>query len=102
MVPTFKSGNASLCACGMFSAHGRSLLVRISGTLNQHKYIDILQQYVLPFKTTVHPINAAFTYQNDGCRPHRALKVGLYLKQNDVDVLPWPAQGPDLNPIGNV
>ena len=50
VVSAFKSGNASLCIFGMFSSHGRSPLVRISGTLNQFKYIEILRQYVLPFR----------------------------------------------------
>ncbi len=52
VVPTFKFFNALLCIWAMYSSRGRSPLVRISGNLNQFQYIDILKQYVLPFKTT--------------------------------------------------
>ncbi len=87
MVPSFKSCNGS-CVWVIFSAHGRSTLVRIYGTLNQHKYINILQQCVLPFRTIERPIDATFTYQHDGCRTHRAKNMDEFLSTNDVDVLP--------------
>ena len=42
MVHTFKSGYVSMSVWGLFSARGRTPLVRIVGTLNQQKYIEIL------------------------------------------------------------
>ena len=102
MVSRFKSGFVSLSVWGLFSTRGRSRLVRISGPLNQYKYINILKQHVLPFKNTFHPGSNDFLYQDDGCGPHRAKKVSRFLEANGVAVLPWPAQSPDLNPIEDV
>ena len=102
MVPTFKSGFVSLSVWGLFSSKGRSPLIRITGTLNQHKYIEILKQYVLPFKAQNHSGSNEFIFQHDGCGPHRAKNVSLFLEAEGIAVLPWPAQSPDLNPIENV
>ena len=33
---------------------------------------------------------------------HTARKVKLWMKENKVDLLPWPAQSPDLNPIESI
>ena len=45
-------------------------------------------------------------YQNnnkyDGCGPHRAKNVAAFLDAEDVEVLPWTAQIPDLNSIDYV
>ena len=87
---------------GLLSARGRSPLVLIDGTLNQSKYIQILDTYVLPFKNKYHIGNNEFLYQHDGCGPHRAKKVSAFLDANGVEVLPWPARSPDLNPIEHV
>ena len=102
MLPSFKSGFVSLSVWGMFSSSGRSPLVRIPGTLNQDKYINILQQYVLQFKTVYRPGKNDFLYQHVGCGPHRAKKVSLFLEAKGEEVLPWPAQSSDMNPIENV
>ena len=41
-------------------------------------------------------------YQRDGCGPHRAKRVAEVLHNHSINVLPWPAQSLDLNPIKNV
>ena len=85
----------------MFSSHGCSPLVRISGTQDQYKYIEILKKGVLPFKNTFYSGKTGFMYQQDGCGPHRAKRAATFLDANDVYVLPWPAKIPDSNPFGN-
>ena len=86
----------------MFSSYGRSPLVRITGTLDQFKYIDILRNNVLPLKNKFYFGNTGFIYQHHGCGPHRAKRVAALLDANGVYVQSWPAQSPDLNPIENV
>ncbi len=41
-------------------------------------------------------------YQQDGCGLLCAKRMGLFLIINVLDVLPWPAQSPDLTPTKNV
>ena len=77
----------------------RSFLVRIEETLDQFKYIEILKQHELPFRIVHMEKNLGFMYQHDGCGPHRAMGEAAFLEANCVNVLPWPPQSPDLNPI---
>ncbi len=86
----------------MFSRYGRSPLVRTQGTLNQFKYMEILKQYVIPFKNKHNSNNSDFMCRHDGCGPHRAKKVAALLNAIDATISPRSAQSPDLNPIENV
>ncbi|GFS18804.1 transposable element tcb1 transposase [Elysia marginata] len=38
-------------------------------------------------------------FQQDNARAHTARYTQQFLKQSNVQVLPWPALSPDLNPI---
>ena len=43
-----------------------------------------------------------FVYVQDNAPPHTARGTAAFLDQQDVEVMDWPARGPDMNPIEHV
>ena len=86
-------GVGSLMVWAGITAHARTDLVFVNGTLNALKYRqDILAGHVVPF------IRAnGGTFQQDNARPHVARDNMDYLRRNNIDVLPWLALSPDLS-----
>ena len=76
--------------------------MRIHGILNQNKQIETLKQFALPFRNQFHNGPIDFSYQHDGCGPHRAKKLSGFLDANGVEILPWPAKSLESNPVENV
>ena len=63
-------------------------------------YINqILAPGAIPF---IQRHGARVTLQQDNARPHTARVTQRYLGQNNVNVLPWPANSPYLNPIEHI
>ena len=69
--------------------------------VNQHVYLDMLKNRVLPWINSL-PGNQAVTLQQDGATAHTAKMVHAWCKDNFKSFWPkelWPPSSPDLNPM---
>ena len=101
IVPSFKSGYVGISLCAAFSARGRTPLVRFEVTLEQEQYKSVLEENIVPLKIEDYASISRVIFQQDNCGPHRAKSVTAYLEASGINLMNWPAQSLDLNPIEN-
>ena len=75
-------------------------LVVVDRTMKLHRYIQILRNQMLPWATGLFARN--FVYVQDNAPPHTARDTAAFLDQQHVEVVYWPAQSPDMNPIEHI
>jgi transposase len=99
----FQGGGITVMFWGCFSVLGTGPLVAIEGTMDQHKYIELLREHVLPeFRAAkeLHGKDMIFMQDNAPC--HKAKSVVKFIEDSGIPALNWPPQSPDLNPIENL
>ena len=97
-IPTVKHGGGSIMLWGCFSAAGTGRLVRIEGKMNAAMYREILDENLLQSALDLR-LGRRFTFQQDNDPKHTAKITKEWLRDKSVNVLEWPSQSPDLNPI---
>ena len=74
-------------------------LIVVQSNLNAQFYINhILQPGAVPFLQRHEPA----ILMHDNARPRVARICRQFLNRNNVNVLPWPAMSPDMNPIVHI
>lgn len=92
------SQSVMVWAC--FSAFGRGALFFLEKgeSMNAKKYRDVLEGRLLTFMN-IHQCNV---FQQDSAPCHKARSVMKWFESNDICLLDWPGNSPDLNPIENL
>ena len=89
-------GGESVMVWGGIMGRKKTDLIVVQGNLNAQGYINqILKPEAVLFLQRHGP--AILMHEN--ARPHVARICRLFLNRNNVNVLPWPAVSPDMNPI---
>ena len=89
----------SVMVWGGITGRRKTNLIVVQGNLNAQGNINqILQPEAVPFFQRHGPA----ILMHDNARPHVARICRQFLNRNDVNVLPWPALSPDMDPMEHI
>ena len=99
LIERARFGCGSVLVWGGIMGRRKTNLIVVQGNLNAQGYIyQILQPKAVPFLQRHGPT----TLMHDNAKPHVARICRQFLNRNNVNVLPWPAVSPDMNPIEHI
>lgn len=97
---TVKHGGGNVMVWGCFSGQGVGPIHKIEGIMRGEDYKTILSDVMLPYASWEMPL--AWVFQHDNDPKHTSKVVKQWISNEQLCVLDWPAQSPDINPIENL
>ncbi|KAG1664879.1 Transposable element Tc3 transposase [Nymphon striatum] len=76
-------------------------LVSVEGMMNSDKYKAVLQTHLLPTMRRDFPDGDGI-FQQDLAPCHTSCKMRTFFEESGLEVLDWPGNSPDINPIKNL
>ncbi|GBM59691.1 Transposable element Tc3 transposase [Araneus ventricosus] len=83
-----------------FGFNGQVGLAFLDGRQNSPKYIETLENHLMPFAENIEGRN--WEYQHDNAPTHTSSATKIYLNSKNVTVFEWPPMNPDINQTENV
>jgi len=86
---------------GCFTVHGPGTLQPVTGMMNGDAYVEVLRRKMIPAMEKHFPAGDGI-FQHDLAPCHTSRKVKQFLQENNINMLSWPGNSPDVNPIENL
>uniref|UniRef100_A0A7I4YB81 Transposable element Tcb1 transposase n=1 Tax=Haemonchus contortus TaxID=6289 RepID=A0A7I4YB81_HAECO len=96
-LPTVKGGGGSVMVRGSSCGKGVGPLHRTEGKVDAKMYLNIMKTVIWPFVRST--ARSGFIFQQDNDPKHKSKLLTKWFSDNNVPLLTWPSQSPDLNPI---
>ena len=96
---TQKYGGGSVMVWGCMSWDGIGYSCRMDGRMDGDLYIQILEDELMLSIEHLGKTPSQVIFQQDNDPKHTCKKAKDWFKNHQINVMPWPAQSPDLNPI---
>ena len=96
---TVKFGGGNLMMWGCMLWDGPGYACKIDGRMDGDLYVKIMQDELQESLTYYNKRADRVIFQQDNDHKHTCKKAQAYFQTQDYDILWWPAQSPDLNPI---
>lgn len=93
-------GGGCVMIWGAFSMDGKTPLAIVNRNMNSTKYCNQLEAHLLPFGEKLGGPN--WIFQQDNASIHASKETTAWFSNKNVNIMKWPAQSSDLNPIENL
>jgi hypothetical protein len=96
---TVKFGGGNIMVWGCMGWNGVGQLAEVEGRMDADQYVDILGNHLLAsFQESGIP-EEDWIFQQDNDPKHTSKKAKNWMEENDITLMDWAPQSPDLNPI---
>lgn len=96
---TVKHGGGNIMVWGCMGWDGVGRLAEVEGRMNADQYVEILEENLLSSLDEFETPTEDLIFQQDNDPKHTSKKAQNWMKDNDISLLDWPPQSPDISPI---
>ena len=96
---TVKFGGGNIMVWGCMGWEGVGRLAEVEGKMNADQYVSILEDNLLPSLEESGFSAEDVIFQQDNDPKHTSIKATKWFENNNINVLDWAPQSPDINPI---